>query len=109
MDQWGWSREEAVRYLGITMAAGGLIGGTCFALIGPLAKRFDERKLLVFAGLVPLVVGKIVVLPMGREYPPIYQNVTIGDEEGTCAPENHLNVFRWSSLLYVIIIIKVIC
>ena len=69
MDQWAWSRQEAVRYLGINMACAALVGVTCFGCVGPLAKRFDDRKLLIFVGIIPLIIGKMVMLPMGDEYP----------------------------------------
>ena len=79
MDQWAWTRQEAVRYLGINMACGAMVGCTAFALIGPLAKRFDDRKLLIFVGLIPLIIAKIILLPMGSEYPQIKGNVTNAD------------------------------
>ena len=79
MDMWAWTRQEAVLYLGINMACGALVGVTCFALIGPLARRFDDRKLLIFLGLIPLLIGKIIMLPMGKEYPQIKGNFTDSD------------------------------
>ena len=69
MDQWAWTRQQAVRYLGINMACGALVGVTCFGCIGPLAKKFDDRKLLIFIGLIPLIIGKIVLIPMGSNKP----------------------------------------
>ena len=39
------------------MAIGGILSGFCFACIGPLAKKFDERILLLLAGLVPMILG----------------------------------------------------
>ena len=69
IDQWGWSQEDAIFYLGITMAAGGILSGLCFATIGPLSKRFDERFLLLFAGIVPMIIGRVIMFPMGSEYP----------------------------------------
>ena len=68
IDQWGWSKEDAIMYLGITMAAGGILSGMCFATIGPLAKKFDERVLLLFAGLVPMILGRICMFPLGSDY-----------------------------------------
>ena len=80
MDQWGWTRQEAVQYLGITMAVSGIFGGLCFASIGPLAKRIDERKLLICLGLIPLIASRLVCVPMSSAYPPMYKNVTIGSK-----------------------------
>ena len=51
------------------MACGALVGVTCFGCIGPLAKKFDDRKLLIFIGLIPLIIGKIVLIPMGSNKP----------------------------------------
>jgi hypothetical protein len=51
------------------MACGAIVGVTCFAMIGPLAKRFDDRKLLIFAGLIPLIIGKVIMIPMSSKYP----------------------------------------
>ena len=43
--------------VGITMAIGGILSGFCFACIGPLAKIFDERVLLLVGGIVPMILG----------------------------------------------------
>lgn len=79
MDQWGWTEEDTIMYLGITMAAGGVLSGLCFATIGPLSKKFDERLLLIVAGLGPMIVGRIILFPYGSEYPP-YKNVTLSKD-----------------------------
>ena len=39
------------------MAGGGILSGFCFACIGPLAKIFDERVLLLVGGIVPMILG----------------------------------------------------
>jgi len=79
MDQFAWSRQEAVLYLGITNAAGGVMGGLVFTLIGPLSKRYDERKLLIFWGLLPLVISKIILFPMGATYPQMSGTFTVAN------------------------------
>lgn len=68
IDQWGWTKEDAIMYLGITMAAGGILSGLCFATIGPLSKKFDERVLLICAGLFPMILGRVCMFPLGSEY-----------------------------------------
>lgn len=68
IDQWGWTKEDAIMYLGITMACGGLLSGLCFATIGPLSKKFDERLLLICAGLFPMILGRVCMFPLGSEY-----------------------------------------
>ena len=69
IDQWGWTKEDAIMYLGITMAAGGVLSGLCFATIGPLSKKLDERWLLLMAGIVPMILGRVCMFPLGSEYP----------------------------------------
>ena len=39
------------------MAIGGILSGFCFACIGPLAKKFDERVLLLVGGIIPMILG----------------------------------------------------
>ena len=75
MDQFAWSREEAIRYLGIAMATGGVAAGLVFMTVIPLTKKFDNRIVLLFFGLIPFLVGKLVILPMGTNKP-IIANVT---------------------------------
>ena len=77
MDQFAWSREEAIRYLGITMSTGGITAGIVFTTVIPLTKRFDNRKILLFCGIIPFLIGKLVILPMGSTYPQMKENVTI--------------------------------
>ena len=76
MDMWAWSREETIRYLGITMTVGGVVGASCFGSIGPLAKRIDERNLLIFCGLLPMVIARLIMIPVVDELPPMFKNVT---------------------------------
>ena len=86
--QWGWSQEDALAYLGIIMAVGGVLSGLCFATIGPLAKIFDERALLLFAGITPMIIGRVIMFPMGSEYPAIYDwNFLNNTANNTTEPE----------------------
>ena len=41
--QWSWTEQDAILYLGLYTAANAVLAGFCFATIGPLSKRFDER------------------------------------------------------------------
>ena len=75
MDQFAWSRDEAIRYLGIAMATGGVAAGLVFMTVIPLTKKFDNRIVLLFFGLIPFLVGKLVILPMGTSKP-LIANVT---------------------------------
>ena len=76
MDMWGWSSEETVKYLGIFSAIGACITTICFGLVGPLSKKIDERKLLIFMGLMPMIVARLITIPLGSELPPMFSNST---------------------------------
>ncbi len=76
IDQWGWSKADAIVYLGITMASGGVLSGICFATIGPLSKKLDERVILILFGIVPMILGRICMFPMGSQFPEPVDDVT---------------------------------
>ena len=41
-------------------------------LLGPLSRRVDERVLLVLVGAVPMLLGRLVMLPVpGTSHPPV--------------------------------------
>ena len=55
----------------VTMGAAA-VGVLVFGMIGPLAKRFDERLLLLVLGILPMLVGRAVMLPIpGVDHPPV--------------------------------------
>ena len=76
LDQWGWEEADAVLYIGIVMVAGGVMAGFCYASIGPLSKRFDERLIMLFCGILPMVLGRFIVFPTGSTYPPFKGNAS---------------------------------
>ena len=55
----------------VTMGAAAM-GVLVFGMIGPLAKRFDERLLLLVMGILPMLLGRAVMLPIpGVDHPPV--------------------------------------
>uniref|UniRef100_A0A336LTZ4 CSON004721 protein n=2 Tax=Culicoides sonorensis TaxID=179676 RepID=A0A336LTZ4_CULSO len=69
MDQFAWTREEAVKYMGILMAVGAAIACISFLLIKPLSAVFEERKVLIFGGFLLMALAALSCLPMGSEPP----------------------------------------
>lgn len=43
MDQFAWSKRQALEYMGALMSAGAVLACVTFAAIGPLTKLFEER------------------------------------------------------------------
>ncbi|EZA60276.1 Major facilitator superfamily domain-containing protein [Ooceraea biroi] len=87
MDQFAWSKKEALYYMGILMSVGAVIACVTFVLIGPLCKRFEERKVMLWGGFFLMVIGRVLCIPWGPDLPKIadfgpYNNIT-EDDNGT--------------------------
>jgi len=71
MDEFGWSEPDAVLYLGVAMTCGGVIALCMFFTVAKLAQRFDERMLLIICGIIPMMIGRILMLPWpSNDHPP---------------------------------------
>ena len=72
MDQFGWTEEETVLKFGIVIASTGVMCVFLFGSIGPLTKKIDERKILIFLGISFMLIGRLVVFPIpGFPTPPM--------------------------------------
>jgi len=82
MDQWGWKPQQAITNMGFIIMGAGAISVVVFGLIGPLSKRFDERKLLITCGILPMILGRVIMFPIpGQPNPPIKQTINcLGDQ-----------------------------
>ncbi|XP_061183566.1 major facilitator superfamily domain-containing protein 8-like isoform X1 [Saccostrea echinata] len=80
MNMYAWTRAHATLYNGIILAVGGVVAILVFIVIKFLSKKINERFLLI-GGLVCCLLGFVVYLPWGHNYPPsqmakIYPNST---------------------------------
>ena len=82
MDQFAWSRQEAVSKMGIIMAVGGCIMLFVFLTMNKFTEYVDERKLLIFCGIIPGIVGTVVLTPVASYTPQMHGNFTIGGING---------------------------
>lgn len=46
MDQFAWSKKQALEYMGALMSAGAIVACAVFALITPLTRVFEERYVI---------------------------------------------------------------
>merc|ERR1711935_593289 len=76
MDQWGWESDVAIQRMGFVIMGAGGMSIFVFAAIGPLSKRFDERTLLIALGILPMILGRVIMFPIpGQPNPPLKQSV----------------------------------
>ncbi|KAI5633337.1 major facilitator superfamily domain-containing protein [Phthorimaea operculella] len=71
MDQFAWSKKQALEYMGALMSAGALVACATFALIGPLTKCFEERALLLWGGFLLTGLASVFCIPWGPGPPPL--------------------------------------
>ncbi|XP_021935955.1 major facilitator superfamily domain-containing protein 8 isoform X3 [Zootermopsis nevadensis] len=77
MDQFAWTKAEALYYMGILMSVGAVVACITFVAIGPLCKRFPERKVLMWGGFFFMVVGRALYIPWGNEPPIIAEEIAV--------------------------------
>lgn len=70
MDQFAWSKSEALYNMGILMSVGAIVACATFLAIAPLCKRFAERHVLLWGGFLPMAIGRLLYIPWG-DAPPV--------------------------------------
>ncbi|XP_054419324.1 major facilitator superfamily domain-containing protein 8 [Pteronotus mesoamericanus] len=70
MDMYAWTREQAVLYDGIILAALGVEAIIIFMGVKLLSKKIGERAILL-GGLIVVWVGFFILLPWGNQFPKI--------------------------------------
>lgn len=79
MDQFAWSNDEAIYYMGIVMSVGAVIALVTFLAITPLCKYFAEHYVMIWGGFALMVLGRALFIPWGSKLPKLAEvyNVTI--------------------------------
>ncbi|XP_049486010.1 major facilitator superfamily domain-containing protein 8 [Panthera uncia] len=70
MDMYAWTREQAVLYDGIILAALGVEAILIFMGVKLLSKKIGDRAILL-GGLIVVWVGFFILLPWGNQFPKI--------------------------------------
>ncbi|XP_063381917.1 major facilitator superfamily domain-containing protein 8 [Cydia fagiglandana] len=70
MDQFAWSKAQALKYMGALMSAGAVLACATFALITPLTKLFQERAVLLWGGFLLVGLASVLCIPWGPGPPP---------------------------------------
>ncbi|XP_061387994.1 major facilitator superfamily domain-containing protein 8 [Musca vetustissima] len=71
MDQFAWSNEQALHYMGILMSVGAIVALITFLAINPLCKIFPENQVLIWGGFSLMVLGRVLYIPWGDGPPKI--------------------------------------
>ncbi|KNC30590.1 hypothetical protein FF38_11972, partial [Lucilia cuprina] len=95
MDQFAWSNDEALWYMGILMSVGAIVALITFVAINPLCKIFPENQVLIWGGFSLMVLGRVLYIPWGDGPPKIAEvyNVTIpltGNSTIDLSPDNEI-------------------
>lgn len=70
MDQFAWSKSEALYNMGILMSVGAIVACITFLAIAPLCKQFAEHHVLLWGGFLPMAIGRLLYIPWG-DAPPV--------------------------------------
>ncbi|XP_046670778.1 major facilitator superfamily domain-containing protein 8 [Homalodisca vitripennis] len=84
MDQFAWTKSQALSNIGMLLSAGGVIACVSFVLINPLCKLFNECHVLLWGGFFLMVVGRAVYIPLGSTLPVIAYPAVNGTEMLGC-------------------------
>lgn len=81
MDQFAWTRTEAVYYVGIILTISAIIACLTFIGIGPLCRRFNEHNVLLWGGFLAMIIGRVLYIPWGSESIPLktWRNDSVAD------------------------------
>ncbi|XP_047990206.1 major facilitator superfamily domain-containing protein 8 isoform X2 [Leguminivora glycinivorella] len=71
MDQFAWSKAQALQYMGALMSAGAVLACATFALITPLTRLFEERAILLWGGFLLVGLASVLCIPWGPGAPPL--------------------------------------
>lgn len=69
MDQYAWTKKQALEYMAYIMTAGGIVACLTFLGISPLCKKFKENDVLIYGGFFLMILSRLVHIPYGSEIP----------------------------------------
>uniref|UniRef100_A0AAG5DWD6 Major facilitator superfamily (MFS) profile domain-containing protein n=1 Tax=Anopheles atroparvus TaxID=41427 RepID=A0AAG5DWD6_ANOAO len=65
LDQFAWSHEDSLFYLGILLTSGTACSCVVFLLLPQLCKRFNEQNVFVYFAMLPLFLSQVLMIPVG--------------------------------------------
>ncbi|KAK4302602.1 hypothetical protein Pmani_025317 [Petrolisthes manimaculis] len=97
-DQYAWEEDKCMIVVGISLSVGGLIAFGIFPMSGVLSKRYDERKVMLYPGYIPLIIGTFLLIPFaGKDIPiSVCYNTTTTMEPTTFSTESYNMTDYWN-------------
>lgn len=65
-DQYGLEDEKGVFYVSIALSTAGFLSIFIFLFASKITKKYDERKIMIILGFIPVVIGVFLHYPMGN-------------------------------------------
>ncbi|XP_049544774.1 major facilitator superfamily domain-containing protein 8-like isoform X2 [Anopheles darlingi] len=63
LDQFSWSHEESLYYLGILLTVGTLCSCLIYLLLPYLSKTYNEHNVFVYIAILPLFLSQMMMIP----------------------------------------------
>lgn len=70
MDQYAWSRAEALHYVGLILTVAAIVSSSTFFVLPVLCRKFSERHILIFVGFLSMAIGRFLFIPFLGGSPP---------------------------------------
>ncbi|KAG5684703.1 hypothetical protein PVAND_013917 [Polypedilum vanderplanki] len=83
MEQFAWTKKQAIEYMAYIMGIGGLIACGTFVAISPLCKKFRENDVLIYGGFFVMILSRITHIPYGSTIPKLALPKEYTFENGT--------------------------
>lgn len=74
MDQFAFSHKETLKWNGILVGIGALVSCIIFGLLPRVSKMYKEIDILIWAGFLVAVLGKILYIPYRNDSPKLALN-----------------------------------
>lgn len=91
MDQFAWSKQEALYYMGLLMSVGAITACATFVGINPLCKWFPEVQVMIWGGFFFMVLGRAVYIPYSEPPPRMYNDSLILSGANYTICDNQVN------------------
>lgn len=69
LDQFSWSHEESLYYLGILLTVGTLCSCLIYLLLPYLSKKCNEHNVFVYFAILRIFLSQVMMIPTGQHKP----------------------------------------